>query len=65
MANANDKPEESHKVKAIVTVQQTTSGLLSSVVTAGLDGFTDLAGKSLLVELISVQLDPSKYFFFM
>ncbi|XP_028763111.1 linoleate 13S-lipoxygenase 2-1, chloroplastic-like [Neltuma alba] len=56
--NSASKSEESHKVKATVTIQQTTGGLLSGVVTAGLDGFTDLVGKSLLLELISVQLDP-------
>ncbi|XP_034202485.1 linoleate 13S-lipoxygenase 2-1, chloroplastic-like [Prunus dulcis] len=49
---------KSVSVKAVVTVQETAGELLSSIVTRPLDGFTDLLGKSLLLELVSAELDP-------
>ncbi|CAL8113494.1 unnamed protein product [Prunus armeniaca] len=44
-------------VKAVVTVQ-VTGGFLSSIVTRPLDEITDLLGKTLLLELVSAELDP-------
>ncbi|BFG20111.1 hypothetical protein CerSpe_063840 [Prunus speciosa] len=45
-------------VKAVVTVQVTAGGFLSSIVTRPLDEITDLLGKTLLLELVSAELDP-------
>ncbi|XP_074582975.1 putative lipoxygenase 8, chloroplastic [Curcuma longa] len=47
-------------VKAVVTVQSTASGVLSSLLGFSKlgDGVKDLLGKSLLLELVSAQLDP-------
>ena len=45
------------KVKATATVTQTSSGLLSSVV----EGVSELVGKTLVLELVSAELDPSKF----
>ncbi|KAF5748780.1 linoleate 13S-lipoxygenase 2-1 chloroplastic-like [Tripterygium wilfordii] len=51
--------EECIKVKATVTVTQTLGGLLSSIgIERGLDDLNDLLGKSLLLELVSADLDP-------
>ncbi|BFG20101.1 hypothetical protein CerSpe_063760 [Prunus speciosa] len=45
-------------VKAVVTVQVTAGGFLSSIVTRPLDEITDLLGKTLLLDLVSAELDP-------
>lgn len=46
-------------VNATVTVKLTVGGLISSVgVTQPLDQLTDVIGKSLLLELVSAELDP-------
>jgi lipoxygenase len=50
------------KVKAVVTVKQTIGGLITSVgIERGLDDIKDLLGKTLLLELVSAELDPSKH----
>uniref|UniRef100_A0A6M2EUG3 Lipoxygenase n=1 Tax=Populus davidiana TaxID=266767 RepID=A0A6M2EUG3_9ROSI len=47
------------KVKAVVTVKQTIGGLITSVgIERGLDDIKDLLGKTLLLELVSAELDP-------
>ncbi|KAJ6307298.1 hypothetical protein OIU76_017151 [Salix suchowensis] len=47
------------KVKAVVTVKQTIGGLMTSVgIERGLDDIKDLLGKTLLLELVSAELDP-------
>lgn len=49
------------KVKAIITVQVTMGGLISSIgLTKGLDDIADLLGKSLLLELVAAEVDSSK-----
>lgn len=49
-------------VKGAVTVQLTVGGFLSNLGwTRGLDDISDLLGKTLLLELVSAELDPSKY----
>lgn len=46
-------------VKAVVTVQASMGGIFSNVgITRGLDDIGDLLGKSLLLELVSAELDP-------
>ncbi|GMI92379.1 ARABIODOPSIS THALIANA LIPOXYGENASE 2, lipoxygenase 2 [Hibiscus trionum] len=46
-------------VKAFVTVKQTVSGLITNLgFQRGLDDIQDLLGKSLLLELVSAELDP-------
>ena len=48
-------------VKALVTVTVTAGGFLSSIsLTRPLDDITDLLGKTLLLELVSAELDPGK-----
>ncbi|KAK9170123.1 hypothetical protein Syun_002263 [Stephania yunnanensis] len=47
-------------VKAVVTVQTTFGGTLSNLgVSRGVDDIADLFGKSLLLELVSSDLDPN------
>ncbi|KAH9741014.1 Lipoxygenase 2 [Citrus sinensis] len=51
--------EKSIKVKAVVTVKPTVGGFLSNIsLDQGLDDLGDLFGKSLLLELVSAELDP-------
>ncbi|GMN26497.1 hypothetical protein TIFTF001_001321 [Ficus carica] len=46
-------------VKGIVTVKTTIGGLLANVdIEEGLDDVTDLLGRSILLELVSAELDP-------
>lgn len=48
-------------VTAVVTVKETVGGFLSNVgIGRGLDDITDVLGKSILLELVSSELDPSK-----
>uniref|UniRef100_A0A5B6ZBM1 Lipoxygenase n=1 Tax=Davidia involucrata TaxID=16924 RepID=A0A5B6ZBM1_DAVIN len=50
--------EKSTSVKGVVTVKLTVGGLLSRIsLTQGLDDLTDLFGKTLLLELVSAELD--------
>jgi len=53
----------SQTVKALVTVKQRSGGLLGNLVNGGLDGIKDLVGKTLVLELVSDDLDPSKFCF--
>lgn len=53
-------------VKAVVTVKRTMGSLLSSVLhplDRGSDDLQDLLGKTLLLELVSAELDSGKYYF--
>lgn len=60
-AVSSTKVVKTTAVKAVVTVQLTAGGLLSSLSwSAPLDAFVDLIGKSLLLEVVSAELDPSK-----
>lgn len=48
-------------VKAVVTVQPTVTGFFKNLgIDRGLDDIQDLLGKSLLLEFVSAELDPSK-----
>lgn len=52
---------ETITVKAVVTVQPTVTGFFKNLgIDRGLDDIQDLLGKSLLLELVSAELDPSK-----
>ena len=51
-------------VKAIVTIEQSNGGLLLNLINSAVDGIKELAGKTLVLELVSDELDPSKYNFF-
>lgn len=53
----------SQTVKALVTVKQRSGGLLGNLVNGGLDGIKDLVGKTLALELVSDELDPSMFCF--
>jgi hypothetical protein len=47
-------------MKAVVTVQTTIGGVFAHLgVKRGMDDITDLLGKTLLLELVSAELDPS------
>ncbi|XP_062083950.1 linoleate 13S-lipoxygenase 2-1, chloroplastic-like [Humulus lupulus] len=47
------------KVKAVVTVSSTVGGFLSNIgLSRGLDDIQDLLGKTLLLELVSAELEP-------
>ena len=52
----------SNVVKATATVKETVSSnsLVSNIVSGGIDGITDITGKSLLLELVSAHIHPSK-----
>ncbi|CAN1359010.1 Linoleate 13S-lipoxygenase 2-1, chloroplastic [Linum perenne] len=54
-----EEKTKTHKVKALVTVKETISGLITSIgIERGLDDIRDLLGKTLLLELVSSELDP-------
>uniref|UniRef100_A0A6N2M9H9 Uncharacterized protein n=1 Tax=Salix viminalis TaxID=40686 RepID=A0A6N2M9H9_SALVM len=53
--------QQTTDVKAVLTVKQTVVDFWSDIgIERGLDDFTDLFGKTLLLELVSAELDPSK-----
>jgi len=54
--------EKSLSVKAVVKVKPSAGGFFSELgISGGLDTITDLMGKTLLLELVSAELDYSKY----
>ena len=53
----------SQSVKALVTVKQNRGGILGNLLNGGLDGIKDLIGKTLVLQLVSDELDPSKFCF--
>ena len=56
--------QQSTDVKAVVTVKQTVVDFWTEIgIERGLDDLTDLFGKTLLLELVSAELDPSKQCF--
>ena len=58
--------EQSTSVTAIVSVKVAVGGILSNLrlsLSRGLDDIAELLGKSILMELVSSELDPSKYFY--
>ncbi|EEF48846.1 linoleate 13S-lipoxygenase 2-1, chloroplastic [Ricinus communis] len=58
ISEITEKQLKSTKVKAIVTVNRTVGGFLSNLgINRGLDDVTDLLGKTLLLELVSAELD--------
>ncbi|KAK1426304.1 hypothetical protein QVD17_14975 [Tagetes erecta] len=46
-------------LKAVITVQVTVGGALANLSTRAFDDFTDLLGKSLLLELVAAETDPT------
>lgn len=58
----SEAENKSVKVKATITVQPTVGGIFSEMaIERGLDDIKDLLGQSILLELASTELDPSKY----
>nr|GEX34293.1 linoleate 13S-lipoxygenase 2-1, chloroplastic-like [Tanacetum cinerariifolium] len=54
----SSKATRTTKVKAVISVQVTMGGLISSIgLTKGLDDITDLLGKSILMELVAAEVD--------
>ena len=54
--------KKSIKVLAVVTVKQTIGGLITSLgIEKGIDDIKDFLGKGLHIELVSSELDPSKF----
>ena len=65
-SEATSKENEAVTIKAVVKVQVTAGGFISTIgLTRPLVDFTDLVGKTLLLELVSTQLDPSKHFYYL
>ena len=59
--NTSDEKAAVIGVKAVVTVKETVSSFLKTIgVGRGLDDIKDLLGKTLLLELVSAELVPSK-----
>lgn len=55
-------PIKTISLKAVITVQLTVGGILSNLsLTRALDDIGDLLGKSLLLELVAAETDPSKF----
>ncbi|KAM7280444.1 hypothetical protein ACFE04_007578 [Oxalis oulophora] len=53
------EPEKASKVRAVVSVKPSVGGALDNLgIQRGLDDISDLLGKSLLLELVSNELDP-------
>ncbi|KAK3015471.1 LOW QUALITY PROTEIN: hypothetical protein RJ639_005776 [Escallonia herrerae] len=62
-AIAKTPASEETRVKAVVAV--TVGGFLSNLgLTRGLDDITDVLGKSILLELVAAELDPSKHIYY-
>ncbi|KAL6288426.1 hypothetical protein ACE6H2_005936 [Prunus campanulata] len=60
-SEATSKENEAVTIKAVAKVQVTAGGFISTIgLTRPLVDFTDLVGKTLLLELVSTQLDPKK-----
>lgn len=58
-----DEEEKGLKLRALVAVKETIGGLITGLgIDRGLDDIQDLLGKTLLLELVSKQLDPSIFF---
>ncbi|XVF47463.1 hypothetical protein PTKIN_Ptkin03bG0110500 [Pterospermum kingtungense] len=58
-SSVSDDIDAVSTVKALVTVKQTVGGFLSNLgLQRGLDDIQDLLGKSILLELVSAELDP-------
>ncbi|XP_050221909.1 linoleate 13S-lipoxygenase 2-1, chloroplastic-like [Mercurialis annua] len=59
LASISQELQKSTKVKAIVTVTRTVGGFLSDIgIDRGFDDIIDVLGKTLLLELVSSELDP-------
>lgn len=52
---------KSQNVKALVTVTRSAGGLLTNLVRDGIQGIGELVGKTLVLELVSNELDPGKF----
>ncbi|XP_022729774.1 linoleate 13S-lipoxygenase 2-1, chloroplastic-like [Durio zibethinus] len=58
-SSVSDDIDAASTVKALVTVKQTVGGFLTNLgLERGLDDIRDLLGKSILLELVSAELDP-------
>ncbi|CAN0891903.1 Linoleate 13S-lipoxygenase 2-1, chloroplastic [Linum grandiflorum] len=59
LVEEEEQVKNTHKVKALVTVKETIGGMLASLgIERGLDDIKDLLGQTLLLELVSADLDP-------
>ncbi|RDX97652.1 Linoleate 13S-lipoxygenase 2-1, chloroplastic, partial [Mucuna pruriens] len=58
MASSGSSITTSQSVKALVTLKQGGGGLLRNLVNEGVDGIKELVGKTLVLELVSNDLDP-------
>jgi len=59
--NSNSNPKW-RNVKVTVSVKRSGGGLLSNLVEGGVRGIEELVGKTLVLELVSNDLDSSKFF---
>lgn len=60
---AVEKPVK-FKVRASVTVRRRMKEGLKETIGNQLDAFSDKIGRKIVLELVSTEIDPSKFFFF-
>ncbi|CAJ1965388.1 unnamed protein product [Sphenostylis stenocarpa] len=58
---SSNSKSKSRNVKVIVTVKGSGGGLLTHLVKDGVHGIEELVGKTLVLELVSNELDSSKF----
>ena len=63
---SNNNPNKAQNAKAIVIVKRSGGGgLLTNLVRDGVEGIEELVGKTLILELVSNELDSSKFCFYL
>lgn len=62
--DTNTKYQKLIKVKAIATLKHGDDGLLRNLVDGGIQQVEELVGKTLVLELVSNELDPGKFKFY-
>lgn len=61
--DTNTKSQNLIKVKAIVTLKHSDDGLLKNLVDGGIQQIEELVGKTLVLELVSNELDQGNFNF--
>lgn len=61
--NTNTESQNLIKVKAIVTLKHSDDWLLKNLVDGGIQQIEELVGKTLVLELVSNELDQGKFKF--
>jgi len=61
--DTNTKSQNLIKVKAIVTLKHSDDGLIRNLVDGGIQQIEELVGKTLVLELVSNELDQGNFYF--